>query len=418
MVDDLLGVAKCGHESLALNTFINTQIELKKLQFHTTDKNGKSKCNVMHVGKPSAVCPQLKVHGTNMHTISKSTYLGDIVSADSKNDLNIQSRVAKGIGNITRVMNILDKVTLGSHYFKTALLLRESLFLSALLTNAESWHGITASQINQLESIDKLLLRKILKTPISTPTEAMYLELGIPRIGTIIKARRINFLHYILNRKESEMISQVFKVQWNQPSKNDWALLVKQDLVDLEIDMNLSNIKTKSEWSFKNFVKKKAYEYEFKQLIRRKETHTKLDNLWYPRLEMQNYLKLDNLNNSQAQTLFRYRVRMAKFGENFREKKISVECPLCFKHRDSQQMSFENCSVLKKNVKISGNYQQIFNSSVPTDTVKSLVQIDKFRDENCETLSHNVGPTAPDNTPIILGASDNDHLLSSELLIK
>ena len=96
-----------------------------------------------------------------MHTIDKSTYLGDIVSADSKNDFNIQSRVAKGIGNITRVMNILDKVTLGSHYFKTALLLRESLFLSALLTNAETWHGITASQINQLESIDKLLLHRL-----------------------------------------------------------------------------------------------------------------------------------------------------------------------------------------------------------------------------------------------------------------
>ena len=132
---------------------------------------------------------------------------------------------------------------------------------------------------------------------------------------------------------------------------------------------------------------------------------------------MQNYLKLENLNNSQAQTLFRYRVRMAKFGENFREKKISVLCPLCFKHLDSQKMSFENCSILKKNVKISGNYQQIFKSSVPTDTVESLVQIDKFRDENFEILSHNARPTAPDNT-IILGASDNNYVLSSELLIK
>ena len=60
MVDDLIGVAACGHESLAMNTFINTQIELKKLQFHTPDE---SKCNVMHVGKSSGICPQLlQVH--------------------------------------------------------------------------------------------------------------------------------------------------------------------------------------------------------------------------------------------------------------------------------------------------------------------------------------------------------------------
>ena len=29
MVDELLGIASCGHNSLALNTFINTKIELK-----------------------------------------------------------------------------------------------------------------------------------------------------------------------------------------------------------------------------------------------------------------------------------------------------------------------------------------------------------------------------------------------------
>ena len=35
MVDDLLGVANCGLDSLALNIFINTQIELKKLKYKT-----------------------------------------------------------------------------------------------------------------------------------------------------------------------------------------------------------------------------------------------------------------------------------------------------------------------------------------------------------------------------------------------
>ena len=49
--------------------------------------------------------------------------------------------------------------------------------------------------ISQLESVDKLILRKILKTSISTPIEAMYLELGILRIGTMVKARRLNFLN-------------------------------------------------------------------------------------------------------------------------------------------------------------------------------------------------------------------------------
>ena len=45
MMDDIIGMAKCGQESLELNVYINTKIELKKLTFHTPDENGKSKCH-------------------------------------------------------------------------------------------------------------------------------------------------------------------------------------------------------------------------------------------------------------------------------------------------------------------------------------------------------------------------------------
>ena len=337
---------------------------------------------MMHVGKDSGICPNLEVHGTAMHTIQHTKYLGDIVSANAKNDLNIQDRVAKGMGNVTRVMHILEKVTLGSHYFETALLLRESIFLSSLLTNSESWHGISASHINKLESVDKLLLRKILKTPISTPIEAIYLELGILTIGTIIKARRINFLHYLLRREESEMIHQVFRVQWNHPVKNDWTILVKKDLDDFKIDINLSNIKRKSEWTFKNLVKKKAREYEFNRLKILKESHTKLNDLLYSKLETQNYFKLENINTSEAQTLFRYRVRMAKYGENFRGKKAAIMCPLCGTHLDNQKMCYEICPVINNNIQTTGSYNKIFSTSIPSFMVKTLTQIDRYREEN------------------------------------
>ena len=41
MVDDILGIQECGSKSIAMNTFINTHIEMKKLRFHMTGKNGK-----------------------------------------------------------------------------------------------------------------------------------------------------------------------------------------------------------------------------------------------------------------------------------------------------------------------------------------------------------------------------------------
>ena len=65
-VDDLNGISKCGKDSLSLNSYINTQIELKKLRFHTADAKGRSKCHKLHIGKLTRDCPALKVHGTAM----------------------------------------------------------------------------------------------------------------------------------------------------------------------------------------------------------------------------------------------------------------------------------------------------------------------------------------------------------------
>ena len=65
MCDDINGVSKCGLDSVSLNTFITSQIEMKKLRFHIPDETGKSKYHKLHVGKNHQNCPTLRVHGTS-----------------------------------------------------------------------------------------------------------------------------------------------------------------------------------------------------------------------------------------------------------------------------------------------------------------------------------------------------------------
>jgi hypothetical protein len=97
MVDNILAVSKCGQDALSINMYINTKIELKKLKFHTPDKNGKSKCHKMHIGKPNHLCPELSVHGTKIKEVTEDTYLGDVISSDGRNVKNIHNRVGKGV---------------------------------------------------------------------------------------------------------------------------------------------------------------------------------------------------------------------------------------------------------------------------------------------------------------------------------
>ena len=188
-------------------------LELKKLRFHTPDKKGKTKSHVLHVGKSNTLCPTLQVHGTDMGHVSEVTYLGDIISGDGRNTKNIRARIAKGHGKINDIMNILEKTSLGHDYIKIALLLRESLFLNSILTNCDVWVGLTKTEIEELEDLDLVLLRKFLQTPFSVPVEAIYLELGCLNVETIIKSRRLTYLHYLVKQDESSMLFKFFLAQ-------------------------------------------------------------------------------------------------------------------------------------------------------------------------------------------------------------
>ena len=125
----------------------------------------------------------------------------------------------------------------------------------------------------------------------SCPIEALYLELGCMPLSIIIQSRRINYLHYLTQRKESEMLYKFFITQWNYPAKkNEWSEKVKVDLEEFGIECDLSWIKSKSKLSFKRLVKEQARELALEKLNNLKENHSKMNKLFYVDLEIQRYL--------------------------------------------------------------------------------------------------------------------------------
>ena len=73
--------------------------------------------------------------------------------------------------------------------------------------------------MNDLEELDRTLLRRILSVPVSTPKEALYLELGLIPISEIIRIRRIMYLNHLVTRGENKMLYQFFITQWMNPNK-------------------------------------------------------------------------------------------------------------------------------------------------------------------------------------------------------
>ena len=249
-----------------------------------------------------------------------------------------------------------------------------------MLFNSEVWYGLNKIQVNKLNEVDKLLFRRILEVPDSTPITSFYLEFGTVPIEYIIKARRIIFLHYILTSKTEEMLYLFYQAQKNYPAKNDWSITVKEDLEFFDINLNEESIKIIKKKTFSKIVKKKLKIKVFKDLMEKKEKSlSKLDNLEYKEFKVQNYLRSTELNVNQIKSLFRYRTRMTNVATNFSHSYADLSCPLCRSSSDTQEHLL-SCSTLKNEVPdlklLSKNlYKDIFSNNI-SKMKKAIILLD------------------------------------------
>ena len=155
MVDDIITISECSSTSIAMNATVNKFAESKKLKLKP------SKCCVIHVGKKSQCCPDLKVHGEKMHEAESTKYLGDILHQSGKAKYNIKERQIKAYAITAEIRAILEEVPLGKYRTEIGLQLRQAMFVNGVLFNLEVWPKLTVADITMLETVDHHLIRCI-----------------------------------------------------------------------------------------------------------------------------------------------------------------------------------------------------------------------------------------------------------------
>ena len=205
----------------------------------------------------------------------------------------------------------------------------------------------------------------------------LYLELGCFRIRTVIKCKRINFLHYLLTSNEDKSLHQFFKTQLKYPTKNDLTESMKEDLEDFDIHEDFDTIKKIPKGKLKKFIKIRAREYELRFFNQRKENLSKIRETKHNKLKIAKYLELENINVSEAKAVFQFRSKMAKFSGNYKGKNPIKMCPLCLSHPDTQEWSFK-CLEIMKNLEINGNYNDIIEGNITKKLAKTTLSIIKF----------------------------------------
>ena len=318
-------------------------IEAKKLQFNLT------KCVNMHVGPGKEKCEDLQVHDIQMLTSEKQKYLGDIICSSGSNGENIKERCKTGHSAISQIKSMMKDISLGSFTAQIGLILRDSIFLSKMLLNSEVWHSLTKSQINDLETIDRVLMRQTLNAHSKTGIEWLYADTGKLNLKSHIQMRRLMYAWHILSRDESELIHRIYKTQKTENSVGDLVRILEADKMELGIDMTDAEIQGVSHDAFKTYVQKKVKINFLKYINNLKKSHSKSEKLHCTEVRMAEYLKTPKLNTRKKELLFKLRSKTFDVKQNFKNMNKDPWCISCGLFQETQGHLLQ-CPELVKNL--------------------------------------------------------------------
>ena len=373
LIDDCLGFSRCGADAVELNAIINTKIHSKKLRLSET------KCHHLHVDKSSTLCyTDLKADESTMKKSTECSYLGDILSTSGSMNATIESRRQKGVGICSQITGMVNGLSLGHYYFKISFLFRETMLVNGILTNAEVWYPVSDAQLEVLENIDLMLIRKIVKGHSKTAKEALFLETGLMPLKFICMKRRLMYLHTIVSRESIELTRRFYEVQKSIYTKNDWFQLVQQNKVELMINYTDEEISKMSKDKFRIIVNRSVENFALAHLNTVASGHSKSLNLIKHRLVKESYFEDHRFSKSDSELLLALRTRMVKdIKRNFSTQynNNNIACDLCHVQVDCQEHLL-SCDELRKHVTVPKDvqYKDIYGN---TDKQLKIVKVMK-----------------------------------------
>jgi hypothetical protein len=173
--------------------------------------------------------------------VSEFCYLGSILTSDSSNNLDINSRIAKA----RQAYGILTKIWRSNAIsLKTKIQIFNTNVKSVLLYGCETWNNSRAS-INRLQVFVNKCLRSILKIfwPNTLTNTELWIKANQQPIETQIKARKWNWIGHVLRRPRDNIARSA--LDWNPQGScrqgrpaNTWRRTILNELNKIDLSWN------------------------------------------------------------------------------------------------------------------------------------------------------------------------------------
>ena len=400
LVDDLIGITTADHRAHQMNTILKIKTAEKRLQF------GVGKCKTMLINKKKSAKTELNIgaltvdmwsvnytHNTvtgkntlvekydgqvEMEHTNTHKYLGFVLSDTGDNLVNIGEMKKKSIWVIRKIFIRLEGLHLQKYYFECGIIFLNVLLRISILYACETYYNLTETQIRQLERIEEGYLRKLFKTSAGCPIAQLYLESGQIPARFAIKKARLLFLKTILEENSESLIYRFLDLQFEKPTKGDFASSCMQDLAELEISLTMEEIKKITKYQFKRWIKMSIQKKALQYLITKQRS--KGTEIHYHELKMAEYLQPneEEISISDQRNIFAIRNRMVEIPNNFKRNKEEQKC-VCGENETTKHIY--NCEQLNSDEK----YRNIQFEEIFKDNIKKQLEISRIFFKNLQS---------------------------------
>ena len=354
-----------------LQQMLNTTHELAQ-RFHI--KFGKEKSQTLKLGKGPA--PPLTLGEMNLDKTDTYKYLGMIINEKGNMEDHIKAIKGKVEASLQTILNVAGYNDFNKIQMQIIWKLVKTCIIPIITYGAEAWIP-TKKEIAEMQKILDNSIKRILETPITTPSECLQIETGIDTIEAIVDKKQILYYHKKMKEQKETTVAKIMK-----DTSNVWT---KQLYKKLE-KYNLSSVTTLA--MTKN---------ELKKTITERSKVNKTENLLTTDKTKVNHIVkyknpdnmltvpayMNQLTRRNCASIFAVKARMIKVKGNYKNAHNDLTCRWCNNKDETQEHIMTECTKFKNLTK------KVKYETIMSDTKNNLRKEAKTIQEIIRKINEN-----------------------------
>ena len=326
-------IALIHHDDKELQKMLNITEEIAK-RYHI--KFSEAKSQTITIGKEPP--NPFNIGELVMDHTKAYKYLGVTINNKGNMEEHIKNIKGKTEAALQTIFNLAGNDNFSNMEMKVIWKLVDTCIIPIITYAAEAWMP-TKAEMEQLEKIFSNTLKRILKTPITTPREIVQVETGMWDVETMMQEKQILYLHKILKENDNSIKKSIAT-----NVRNHWHKHICKALEPAKISMD--NLAKMSKSQARTTVKKALNRLQMAKIKTQAQKKSKLGHL----LDHQNEIHIgtrphymETLNRNQCANIFSVRSRMIKTKNNYKSLYIDMQCRWCKQADETQKHLLTQC---------------------------------------------------------------------------